>query len=71
MCFIRFLIRGYQMAGVMRALTGIGLSTLGFQLGRAVGRTDPVVEEWKRMRRRRGVVINSELADEEPAKMNN
>ena len=31
MCFILFFIRGYQMAGVMRVLTGIGLFTLGFK----------------------------------------
>lgn len=71
MCIILFLIRGYQMAGVMRVLIGIGLFTLGFQLGRAVGRTDPIAEEWKRMRRRQGVVIDGELADEEPAKTDN
>ena len=59
------------MAGVMRVLLGIGLFTLGFQLGRAVGRTDPIAEEWKRMSRRQGVVIDGELADEEPAKTDN
>lgn len=57
------------MASVVRVLIGVGLFTLGFQLGRAVGRTDPIAEELKRMRRRQGIVINGELAEEEPAKI--
>ena len=57
------------MTSVMRVLIGIGLFTLGFQLGRAVGRTDPIAEEFKRMQGRRGVVIDGELANDKPVKV--
>ena len=56
------------MSSVVRVLVGIGLFTLGFQLGRAIGRTDPIAEEWKKMKRRQGIVIDGELAEDEPAK---
>mgnify|MGYP006953454097 CR=1 FL=1 len=68
-CIVLFSFWGCPMSGVMRVLVGIGLFTLGFQLGRAVGRTDPLAEEFKRMRQRRGVVIDGELVDQESVKV--
>jgi hypothetical protein len=53
---------------VIRVLVGFGLFTLGFQLGRIVGHMDPVAEELRKMRRRQGIVIEGELAEEEPAR---
>jgi len=57
------------MTSIVRVLLGISLFTLGFQLGRAVGRTDPIAEELKRMKRRQGIVINGELSDEAAVKI--
>jgi hypothetical protein len=54
------------MSTVIRVLIGFGLFAFGFQLGRVVGRTDPIAEELRRMKKRRGIVINGELAEEEP-----
>jgi len=54
------------MSTIIRVLMGIGLFTFGFQLGRAVGRMDPLAEELRRMRGRRGIVINGEKAEEVP-----
>lgn len=51
---------------VIRMLVGFGLFTLGFQLGRIVGHMDPVAEEFRKIRRRQGIVIEGELAEEEP-----
>jgi hypothetical protein len=50
---------------VIRVLVGFGLFTLGFQLGRIVGHMDPVAEELSKMRRRQGIVIDGELAEDE------
>lgn len=50
---------------VIRVLFGFGLFTLGFQLGRIVGQMDPVAEEYRKMRRRQGIVIEGELAKDD------
>lgn len=50
---------------VIRVLVGFGLFTLGFQLGRIVGHMDPAAEEFRKMRRRQGIVIEGELAEDE------
>ena len=55
------------MSTFIRVLIGIGLFTFGFQLGRAVGRVDPMAEDLRRMRRRRGIVIDGEKAEAESA----
>jgi hypothetical protein len=54
------------MSTAIRILIGIGLFSFGFHLGRAVGRLDPLAEELRAMRRRRGVVIEGEKAESEP-----
>jgi hypothetical protein len=54
------------MSKVMRVLIGIGLFTFGFHLGREVGRMEPIVDELKRTRRRRGVTIDGEKVNPEP-----
>jgi hypothetical protein len=54
------------MSTALRILIGIDLFTFGFQLGRAVGRLDPLAEELRAMRRRRGIVIEGEKAQPEP-----
>jgi hypothetical protein len=45
------------MSTAIRILAGIGLLTFGFYLGRAVGRAEPITEELRAMKRRRGVII--------------
>ena len=54
------------MSTAIRILIGIGLFAFGFQLGRAVGRVDPLAEELRAMRRRRGIVIEGETAEPRP-----
>ena len=54
------------MSTALRILIGIGLFAFGFQLGRAVGRVDPLAQELRAMRRRRGIVIEGETAEPQP-----
>ena len=54
------------MSTAIRILIGIGLFTFGFQLGRVVGRLEPITQELRAMRRRQGTVIEGEKADPGP-----
>lgn len=51
------------MSTIIRVAIGIGLFAFGFQLGRAVGRMEPLAEELRGPRRRRGIVIDGEKVD--------
>lgn len=51
------------MSSLFRMLIGIGLFTFGFQLGRAVGRMEPLAGELKGTGGRRGVVIDGEKVE--------
>lgn len=54
------------MATAIRILIGLGLFTFGFQVGRALGRLDPLAEELRAMKGRRGAIIEGEAAEPEP-----
>jgi len=57
------------MSTVIRVFIGIGLFTVGFQLGRAVGRVEPVANELRKMKRRQGIVIDGEAEEQEPVEV--
>ncbi len=54
------------MSTIIRMAIGIGLFAFGFQLGRAVGRMEPLTEELRGAKGRRGIVIDGEKEDVEP-----
>ena len=48
------------MSSIIRLAIGIGLFAIGFQVGREVGRMEPITEGL-RARSRRGIVIDGEM----------
>ena len=54
------------MSSAIRILMGLGLFVFGFQLGRAFGRMEPLAEELRAMKRRRGTTIEGEKVEPEP-----
>jgi hypothetical protein len=54
------------MSTAIRVLIGLGLFVFGLQLGRAIGRTEPLAEELRALKRRRGITIEGEKVEPEP-----
>ena len=52
---------------MVRILIGIGLFMLGFQLGRQVGRMEPIADEIRGGRRRKGIIIEGQKETVDPA----
>ena len=48
------------MSTAIRMLIGLGLFVFGLQLGRAIGRTEPLAEELRALKRRQGITIEGE-----------
>lgn len=53
------------MSTAIRMLIGFGLFVVGFQLGRAVGRLDPLAQDLRTMAGRRGQTIEGEKVEPE------
>ena len=54
------------MSTAIRILIGLGLFVFGLQLGRAIGRTEPLAEELRALKRRQGITIEGEKVEPEP-----